>query len=250
MIKDAIILVAGKGTRLKPLTLHTHKCLTKVNGKEILFNALDKLAGNGIRHVTLVVGYLGDTIRAEVGSDHKGMSISYVENDIFDITNTSYSLLLGLKDQGEYDELFVLEGDVFFSDEIFRRLTEDSHVNATLLEPYRPDLDGTFVELNDEGFVADWTHKSMREAGYEVESKYKTINLHKFSKEFVDKVLFPDVEEICREKEGKEPLENVMRKIVREDHDAVYGVLSGGMKWYEIDDIDDLHRAESIFTEN
>lgn len=248
MKREAIILVAGMGTRLKPLTLENHKCLTKVNGREIVFNALDILSGYGIAKVTLVVGYLADTIKEAIGDSYKGMSIEYTLNDIYDKTNTSYSLQLGLRNLGEYDELYILEGDVFFSKELFDALVSDTHPDATLLEPYREDLDGTFVALGDDGFVCDWTHKSMREEGYTLSDKYKTINLHKFKRSFVDDVLTPAVDRICEEKSGKDPLENVMREIVRADKKAVFGTLSGGCRWYEIDDLADLKRAEEIFS--
>ena len=56
MIRKAIILVAGMGTRLKPLTLSNHKCLTKVNGTPILFNALENLRRAGVDETLLVVG--------------------------------------------------------------------------------------------------------------------------------------------------------------------------------------------------
>lgn len=67
-MKKAIILVAGKGTRLQPRTLSTHKCLTEVNGTPILKNALTMLDKEGISEVVLVVGYLADQIRETMGS--------------------------------------------------------------------------------------------------------------------------------------------------------------------------------------
>lgn len=248
MKREAIILVAGMGTRLKPLTLENHKCLTKVNGREIVLNGLDILSAYGISKVKLVVGYLADTIKEAVGDNYKGMLIEYTTNDIYDKTNTSYSLQLGLRDPGEYDEIYILEGDVFFSKELFDVLVSDPHPNATLLEPYREDLDGTFVATDADGYVVDWTHKSMREEGYTLNDKYKTINLHKFERSFVDGVLVPAVDAICDEKAGKDPLENVMRTIVRKDGKAIYGTLSNGNRWYEIDDLNDLKRAEEIFS--
>ena len=247
--RKAVILVAGMGTRLKPLTLENHKCLTKVNGSEILINALDNLQQTGISQVVLVVGYLADKIRSTIGDKYKDIAVSYVENTLFEKTNTSYSLQLGIGKVEDYDELFVLEGDVFFSKRLFDRLTYDEHSSATLLEIYRSDLDGTFVELNSEGFVIDWTHKSMREEGYTLEDKYKTINIHKFDKRFVEKVLIPCTNAICAEGQGKQPMENILRQIVRLNNRAVFGVLSGGEKWFEIDDQNDLKIAEKIFSE-
>lgn len=247
MMKKAVILVAGMGTRLQPRTKTTHKCLTKVNGTEILKNALNNLSALGIAETVLVVGYLGDKIKKEIGSDFNNMKITYIVNDIYADTNTSYSLKLGLKAAGDFDVLYLLEGDVFFDNKLLDRLAKDAHDNTTMIEPYEPRLDGTFVEISKEGYVTDWTHKSMREEGYTLEDKYKTINIHRFSKKFTDDILIPCLDDVCEKTKGKAPLENVMRQIVRENDDIVYGLTSGEGRWFEIDDENDLKIAEAIF---
>ena len=249
MTKKAIILAAGMGTRLKPLTLSNHKCLTKVNGTPILFNALENLRYAGADETLLVVGYLSDAIKETVGKEYNGMKISYAENPVYDRTNTSYSLLLGLQRLGGYDSLLLLEGDVFFEKALMDRLLADPHGNATVLEGYRPDLDGSFVETGRDGYVIDWTHKSMREEGYTLEDKCKTVNIHRFEKLFVETYLYSALMRSCSEKQGKEPIENVMRNIVRNNHSAVFGVMAEGCRWYEIDDQKDLEEAERIFKE-
>ncbi len=249
MQKKAIILVAGMGTRLKPLTLKNHKCLTKIGDTPILYNALRNLKKEGVEEVVLVVGYLADAIKENVGTEFEGIKIIYKENEIFERTNTSYSLKLGLEIAGDYDSIILLEGDVFFESKLLHRLFQDSHKNATILEKYREELDGTFVEMNNEGYVVDWTHKSMREAGYILDDKYKTVNIHKFEKDFIDNVLYPVLQLSCKQSEGKEPLENIMREIVRGNDKAIFGICTEGDKWFEIDDMKDLSIAEEIFKE-
>lgn len=249
MERKAIILVAGMGTRLKPLTLSCHKCLTKVNGVPILFNTLESLCRAGVAETVLVVGYMAKTLKDAVGSDYGGMKITYAENTDYARTNTSYSLLLGLQAVNGYDSLLVLEGDVLFEHSLMNLLLAEPHRNVTMLEQYRPDLDGSFVQMDEDGYVVDWTHKSMREPGYTLEDKYKTVNIHRFEKVFVEKVLLPFLLKSCDEVQGKEPFETIMRGIVRKDHRAVYGILAKGYKWYEIDDQNDLAAAESVFKE-
>lgn len=249
MEAKAIILAAGMGTRLKPLTLTSHKCMTKVNGTPIIHNALNCLKSIGVKEVEIVVGYLAEEIRNTLGDSFDTVKLNYTINDIYSETNTSYSLKLGLETAKNYDRLFVLEGDVFFSLALLERLADDRHENATLLEKYNPALDGTFAQVDESGYVIDWTHKSMREPGYTLEDKYKTINLHKFGKAFVESCLYPSVEKTCRKTQGKDPLENVMRSIVRKDQRAVYGLDSAGIKWFEIDDCKDLAIAEELFRE-
>lgn len=247
MEKKAIILVAGMGSRLKPRTLTTHKCLTKVNGTPILINALSLLNKSGVKKTVLVVGYLGEEIKKEIGTNYNGMEIGYTENEIYADTNTSYSLKKGLEAVDSYDTLYILEGDVFFDEGLINRLDRDDHENITMVEAYEPRLDGTFVELSDDGFVVDWTHKSMREEGYCLEDKYKTINIHKFTDKFIREILYPCVDQMCSETQGKAPLENVMRTIVRERKSSIYGLDADGQRWFEIDDENELKIAEKMF---
>lgn len=249
MNKKAIILVAGMGTRLKPLTLKNHKCLTKVGNTPILYNALHNLQEEGVKEIVLVVGYLADAIKKQVGDVFEGVKIIYKENKIYDKTNTSYSLKLGLETVEDYDSVLLLEGDVFFEKALIHRLVQDLHPNATILENYREELDGTFVEKDRDGYVIDWTHKSKRESGYILTDKYKTVNIHKFERKFVESVLYPALQLICRQSDGKAPLENAMREIVRNNHRAIFGLCTKGDKWFEIDDVKDLSIAERIFEE-
>ena len=91
-LNKAIILVAGMGTRLKPRTDTIHKCLTKVNDIPIIENALTCLKSVGVTEVMLVVGYLRDEIKDEIGNEFNGIKIGYVENSDYATTSTSYSL--------------------------------------------------------------------------------------------------------------------------------------------------------------
>lgn len=248
MDKKAIILAAGMGTRLKPLTLKTHKCMTLVNETPILLNALGNLQGIGIKNVVIVVGYLADQIQNQVGNSYMNLHIKYVVNDRYEETNTSYSLKLGLEALGEYETLYLLEGDVFFEKGLLKSIDQCMEENATLVEKYQPHLDGTFVELNANSYVIDWTHKSGRGDGYRLEDKYKTINIHKFTQKFVNQTLQKKVREVCESTNGTAPLEYVMRSIVKVDENQIYGLECGKFKWYEIDDLQDLKRAEEIFS--
>jgi len=112
MIEHAIILAAGIGTRLKPLTDHSPKCLTEVNRKPILLNSLENLSELGIRNCTVVTGYLGDKIETAAESCRGGVEIHCVKNEVYEKTNDMYSLWLA-RDVMERGAI-ILEGDIFF----------------------------------------------------------------------------------------------------------------------------------------
>jgi histidinol-phosphate/aromatic aminotransferase/cobyric acid decarboxylase-like protein/choline kinase len=243
----AIVLVAGMGTRLKPLTNDMPKCLTTVNGKTILDNALEILEKQGVEETVLVIGYLSNKIRERISDRFGKMRISYVENDIYSKTNTSYSLWLALKDLNVKDSLLILEGDVFFEEQLFKKFVGDCSKTSTIVQKYNPALDGSFVELDSKGIVADWIHKSRRTPSFKIEDKFKTVNIHKFDNIFLEKIFKPLLKKHVRDHKGTEPLEYVMQDMVKNKGAKINSFEVSNLKWFEIDDINDLKIAEEIF---
>lgn len=242
----AIILVAGRGSRLKPLTDSMPKCLTQVNNKTILENMLENLEKEGIKESILVIGYKGNKIKEKIGDRFERMNIKYIENEIYDKTNTSYSLWLALKNIKE--DILMLEGDVFFENELLRRFMRSPSPNSTIVERYRKELDGSFVEIKNKK-VVDWVHKSKRREDFILEDKFKTVNIHKFDANFVNNILKPLLEERTKEANRIEPMEYIMQDIVKNNNE-ITAFETGNLKWFEIDDLNDLKIAEQLFKNN
>lgn len=238
----AIILAAGLGSRLKPLTKTVPKCLTEVNGIPILVNALEHVASSGITETIVVVGYLKDKIQKRIGSKFGRVKVSYVENKIYAKTNTSYSLWLGLKKITNEDVL-ILEGDVFFEPKLLEEFLKNSPVNSTIVQKYNPSLDGSFVELKKNG-VVDWIHTSRRARNFTIEDKFKTVNIHKFAGPFLKTQLKPALQNRLK----THPIEYVLEDIVRNNPAAIDAFHTGSLRWFEIDDMKDLKMAEKIFS--
>jgi CDP-L-myo-inositol myo-inositolphosphotransferase len=84
----ALILAAGDGGRLYPLTDGVPKPLLKVGGRPIINHVLDGLFANGIEHATIVTGYYGDKLRTALGNVSPcGMTLRFVENAAFELGN-------------------------------------------------------------------------------------------------------------------------------------------------------------------
>ena len=77
----AIILAAGVGKRLWPVTQHCPKCLIEVGGRSLLVRYLEALAGVGVQQAVIVVGYKQDMIRAVAGDGLSGVDVRYVVSD-------------------------------------------------------------------------------------------------------------------------------------------------------------------------
>lgn len=243
--KKAIILVAGQGLRMRPLTNDIPKCLIGINKKPVLINTLQNLEQNNIKETILVVGYLKNKIKRAIEDRFGKMKITYVENDAYDKTNNSYSLWLAIKERFNED-LLLLEGDIFFENKLLKEFLADKRENLTIVEKYNPNLDGTFVGVGEDKRVLSWVHKKDRPKGFTLEDKYKTVNIHKFSAKFIKEWLKPILKKHIEETGGKEPIEFIFSEIIKNKAE-IYAFDVQGTSWIEIDDIHDLKRAEEIF---
>ena len=127
----AIILAAGVGKRLWPLTQHRPKCLIELGGRTLLARYLDALAGAGIRQAVMVVGYKQDMIRAAVAAESRGVEVRYLVNEQYQRGSIS-SLWLA---RTELDnDVLIMDADVLFHREILRRLITSTWPSALLLD--------------------------------------------------------------------------------------------------------------------
>jgi choline kinase len=108
----AVLLVAGEGKRLRPLTLDRPKCMVRVHDQTIIENAMHALADAGCRRVRVVTGYLSHVVEEALGRQLRGMDVAYIVNTQYAASNSMYSLYLGLA--GVAEPTWVIEGDVYF----------------------------------------------------------------------------------------------------------------------------------------
>jgi choline kinase len=127
----AVILAAGVGKRLWPVTQHKPKCLIEIGGRTLLSRYLDALAGVRVREVTIVVGYKQEMIRAAVGSQCHGVDISYLVNEEFHRGSISS---LWVARPALSDDVVIMDADVLFHHEILRRLVESPFTNCLLMD--------------------------------------------------------------------------------------------------------------------
>ncbi len=109
---QAVILAAGEGKRLRPLTLEVPKPLVKVNGKSLLEYNFDNLIGL-VNEIILIIGYKGVKIKEKFGDDYKGIKLIYIEQK--ELLGTGYALSLA---EDFIDGRFlILMGDNLYSKE-------------------------------------------------------------------------------------------------------------------------------------
>ena len=253
---QAIILAAGMGRRLGEKTRDNTKCMVEVNGVRLIDRLLGQLAGLDLQRVIIVVGYKGKELREYIESTYLSsltshpspLKIEFAENPIYDKTNNIYSLSI-VKDQLQQDDTLLIESDLIFSDRFFPMILENSYPNLALVAKYESWMDGTMVRLDEDHHIVNFVSKEAFDYS-DVDSYYKTVNIYKFSKEFLQNKYVPFLDAYTRAVGNNEYYENVLRIIsMLNDHD-LKALPVGNEKWYEIDDKQDLDIAEAIFAED
>ncbi|MFW6121706.1 MAG: sugar phosphate nucleotidyltransferase, partial [Petrotogales bacterium] len=147
---QAVILAAGRGNRLRPITDKIPKVLVEVNGIPFLTNDLEALAKHKeIEEAIIVVGYKKELIIERIGNYYKNIRIKYVENKDWESTNNIYSLWLA-KPLLE-DDFILMEGDIFFEHSILDYIFENRDKNIAFLSKYHSGMSGTIVEIDEKG---------------------------------------------------------------------------------------------------
>src|SRR5512134_2856887 len=127
----AIILAAGVGKRLWPVTQHRPKCLIEIGGQTLLQRYLESLASLGIQRADIVVGYKHDMIRAAVEKASSGVRVGFLVNEQFHRGSISS---LWVARTALDDDVVIMDADVLFHREILRRLVHSVYPNALLMD--------------------------------------------------------------------------------------------------------------------
>lgn len=243
---QAIILAAGMGKRLKELTRNNTKCMVKVNGVTLIERVLRQLDALELQRVVIVAGYEGRKLKDYIGTLDVKTPVVFIDNPVYDKTNNIYSLSLAREYLAE-DDTLLLESDLIFDDEVLRLLLDDSRDTLALVDRYESWMDGTCVKLGaDDSIESFIPGKKLRFD--EAQNYYKTVNIYKFSKSFSNSYYIPFLTAYQSALGENEYYEQVLRVITMLDEPVIKAKRLTGQRWYEIDDIQDLDIAESIFT--
>lgn len=242
---QAIILAAGMGKRLKDLTQNNTKCMIKVNGVTLIERMLRQIEEKHLSRIVIVVGYEGQKLIDYVSTLGIQTPIVYVNNPIYDKTNNIYSLALA-KDWLCKDDTLLFESDLIFEDAVIDELLEDPRDTLALVDKYESWMDGTCVKLSPEDDIEAFIPGKKFKFD-EINSYYKTVNIYKFSKHFSQTHYVPFLDAYRSALGENEYYEQVLRVITMLDDPEIKAKRLNGELWYEIDDIQDLDIATSMF---
>ncbi|MBI2508156.1 phosphocholine cytidylyltransferase family protein [Candidatus Woesearchaeota archaeon] len=237
------ILAAGCSKRLKELTIDKPKSFLEINKKRLIDYHLDYLAEFGIKEACLVVGFLKDLFKENIGHDHKGVKINYIENDLYETTGHSYSVLLG-KELFLEKDILLIHADVFYDRSILEMLIKESLDNVVLVDDHYKVLTGDeFVVTGMDNLVSGiGPNKTANIQG-------EFLGLSKLSSNFMT--------EFCDYMEGffsvrgnKFNYEIVMDEFLGTSSSPLYYKKIGRSRWINLNYKEDYEEAKRIAVEN
>ena len=240
----AVILAAGQGTRLRPLTNNLPKCLVQVHGKPLLQYQLECLNQAGIHDCIIVVGYLGDQVQRHFGPRFGNVRITYVTNEIFDRTNNIYSLWLARQEMN--DDILLLEGDLLFEDELLGNLIQSRYTDVAVVDRFNSSMNGTVI-LAREGLSTSMILGAQQSADFDYRNALKTVNIYVLSRETLAQQFLPTLDQYIDHGLTGEFYEAVMSQLIAHGDLQMAVHLTGNHKWTEIDTEEDLRQAEKLF---
>lgn len=245
---QAIILAAGMGKRLGELTQNDTKCMVQVDGVRLIERTLRILDRKKLNRIILVVGYQYEHLVEFVDYLNINTPIEYIVNDLYYKTNNIFSLALA-KEKMVEDDTLLLESDLIFEERLIDLLIEDDRDSLALVDKFESWMDGTCIVVDKDDNITDFIQGKLLKY-HEKEHYYKTVNIYKFGAEFSRNVYVPFLEAYAKVMGNNEYYEAVIKIILLLDKNTMKAKRLNGELWYEIDDIQDLDIAETLFIED
>ena len=252
-----IILAAGQGTRLRPLTDNCPKCMVEVNGKSIIERQINTMRSCGIQdsEITIVFGYCHEVLKEKF----RDTQIRFIVNEEYETTNMVCSLMCAREVMNTADDILISYGDIIYSEEVLNRLLQTTEDSAVIVD------DGWYGYWSErcENPLDDAETLLFDAEDFLIEIGQKTTDLNKVQSQYIGLMRFRaaglksmlDVAALAekRSDEGKELwrttrtyrkmyMTDLLQGIIDEGHQLKAVHINRG--WFEVDDCDDLKLVE------
>ena len=219
--------------------------MIRINGQTLFERTVEALRLAGISKMVIVVGWNSAQLIKAIQSSVSGIELEFVCNSDYAATNNIYSLYLA-REQLSRDDTILIESDLVFDKELLQTVVQRPACDIAVVSKYKPWMDGTVVTVTEDGRIGAFIEKQ------DIERKsadiyYKTVNIYKFSRCFLQQSYIPCMEEYITTHGKNQYYEMVLKELTKSDRLRLNAFIIDELKWYEIDTKEDLARAVSIF---
>lgn len=238
-----IILAAGTGSRLRPITLRKAKCTVSVAGCSILEHQIRAYEASPATECVIVTGYKHNDVRehCENLKSKYDLEISITRNKIYANTDNLYSLFRAFEDH-EFDEFILSNGDVIFPPDTLAHFSNTDDENAILCDTDTYSSEGMKVETDDNGNL-NRISKEIPEGSAHATS----TDVYRFSPETASAFIENVTSRIHRNTAHHLWVEEELTRLLSSESHIFNSVPIGDRPWAEIDDQDDLLEADQNF---
>ena len=237
-ITTALLLAAGTGSRLMPLTSNSPKCLTLVNGKSFLERLVINLKKQGFKRLVVITGHQENCIREFLPTVSGDLTIEFVHSPLYKTTNNIYSLWMArdiIKEQ-----FMLIEGDLIFDVSLLDDMVYPDQIAVANILPW---MNGTTVTLNPSQGIKSFHKNTSSDLE---ESRYKTVNIYSFSLTTWNSIINRLNQHISANNVNSY-YETVFAEMVEDGSLSLQAVDFDNRYWYEVDTLEDLAEAQKLF---
>jgi choline kinase len=243
-VKVAVIMCAGQGKRLRPITDTRPKSMIEVGGKPLLARHLEHLAAWGASEIVLVVGFCrGEIDKLVARGAPRGATLTVLENADYEKSGSGYSLAIALRDLEKRkvggDVLF-MDADLLYPRDLMRPLVEPASVgNAVLVGHGKEDDEEAVKVRGPQGRVVELNKKNKRK---DLPFHGESVGIARISPAGRATLLewMSEREKTTRDYEWEHVLEGSADKL------ELRSIKCPDLPWTEIDTVEDLRKAEGL----
>jgi choline kinase len=234
---EIIILAAGVGSRLRPITLEIPKCMIPINGIPLIGRLIKQLEEHSnISKINIVLGYKSEVVEEYL----KERKVNFIINKDYESTNNMYSFYLAIKTLSDLKDLIIINADCIYDDSIISSaFTSDS--SCIMSDEHFFNEESMKVEIKDSYVIG------ISKAYEKSENTFTSVDFYRLKEDAVSKM----IENVTHKIESGELNswnEVAIHNIVAENNKLIKPRFIGTSRWYEIDNHADLEIANKLFT--
>jgi choline kinase len=237
-IKQAVLLAAGTGSRLLPLTADRPKCMVEIAGRAIVDTLLDALGDLQIEEVIVVTGYKEESLRHYLEAKG-GFRWRFIHNERYATTNNILSLQVAC--DAITAPFLLVESDIYLTKKVLEPLRE---VDQILVAPYTAEMDGTGITIGEGGVAEEMVIRAHLARPDDLPKMHKTVNFYSFS---IDtwSAYREALNRWVAEGQLDQYYEAVLAELINNKTVEMQGADVGLDGWAEVDDAKDLAALEA-----
>ncbi len=234
-VSTAIILAAGRGCRMEHLTLNKPKCLTAIGEQTFLSKLLYQLQMLKVQRIVIVIGYKSEKIKEYLKINFPNLTVEYVENTEWNVSNNLVSLVKALEVVRE--DFMLIESDLIIQDQILEAMMIPNRIALGDLEE---GMQGSIVSLDGQLFAQKMDQNTPDKLFLKQEKWYKTINIYSFEWNTFECMILPELFDALHNGEIHQYYEKAIARALEKTPLRLKAILANNSLWWEIDTPSDL----------